>query len=163
MTRDGVLVAGSTTTWRWSNGLVATITAKEASIEVTYRYTFSEGERDVRAHVCLERTPCQLGGARVWFACPRCHRRAAILYLWGYPACRTCCRMGYPSQSEDTMARSWRRTRKIEEKLGGEFPSGKPKWMRHATYERLWDACCREEEIREQALGAFMARMPGLY
>lgn len=165
MARDGVLVGGTATTWRWSNGLLATITANEASIEVAYRYTFSEGERDVRAHVRLERTPCQFGGSRPWFACPRCHRRVAILYLWGYPACRTCCRMGYPSQSDDAIDRSWRRTRKIEARLGGEWPAvRKPKWMRHATYERLWDACCREEEIREKALVDFMAmHMPGLY
>ena len=164
MARDGVLVAGSTTTWRWSNGLLATITAREASIEVTYRYTFAEGERDVQAQVWLEQTPCQFGGSRSWFGCPRCHRRVAILYLWGYPSCRTCCRMGYPSQSEDAMARSWRRTRKIEARLGGEWPVRKPKWMRQATYERLWDACCREEEIRDNALAEFMAvHMPGLY
>ena len=160
---DGSLNAGTTTTWRWSNGLLATLAADTDHLLITYRFKFAEGEREVQSRIRLTQTPCQFGGARSWFACPRCSRRVAILYLWGYPACRTCCRMGYPSQSEDTMARSWRRTRKIEEKLGGEFPSGKPKWMRHATYERLWDACCREEEIREQALGAFMARMPGLY
>lgn len=163
MTRDGVLVPGATTTWHWSNGLLVTISANEASIELAYRYTFAEGERDVRAPVRMERTPCRFGGSRSWFNCPRCNRRVAMLYLWGYPACRTCCRMGYPSQSEDAIDRSWRRTRKIEERLGGEWPARKPKWMRQTTYDRLWEAGCREEEIRNEELLAFMARMPGLY
>ena len=166
MARDGVLVAGSTTTWRWSNGLLATITAREASIEVTYRYAFTEGERDVQAQVWLEQTPCQFGGSRTWFGCPRCRRRVAILYLWGYPRCRTCCRMGYPSQSEDATGRSWRRTRKIETKLAGgasDWNYRRPKGMRKATFERLREAYWREEEIRDQALMAFMATRPGLF
>lgn len=166
MARDGVLVGGTATTWRWSNGLLATITANEASIELAYRYTFTEGERNVQAHLRMERTPCQFGGARVWFACPRCHRRVAILYLWGYPACRTCCRMGYPSQSDDATGRSWRRTRKIETKLAGgasEWNYRRPKGMRKATFERLREAYWREEEIRDHALVEFMARMLGLY
>lgn len=163
MAREGVLVDGTTTTWRWSNGLLATLAAETDHLLITYRYTFTEGEREVQTRIRLMQTPCEFGGARSWFACPRCNRRVAILYLWGYPACRTCCRMGYPSQSEDAIGRSWRRTRKIEERLGGEWPAPRPKWMRRATYERLWDACCREEEIREQALVAFIERMPGLY
>lgn len=160
MTRDGVLVTGATTTWRWSNGLQVTISAIEANIELAYRYTFAEGERDVRAHVSMERTPCRFGGSRSWFACPRCNRRVAILYLWGYPACRACCRMGYPSQSEDAIDRSWRRTWKIETKLAGgasDWNYRRPKGMRKATFERLREAYWAEEEIRDQALMAFMA------
>lgn len=163
MARDGLLITGATTTWRWSSGLLATMAVQETAIALDYLFEFIEGERRVQSHVRLERTPCQFGGSRVWFACPRCHRRVAILYLWGYPACRTCCRMAYPSQSDDAIDRSWRRTRKIEARLGGEWPVvRKPKWMRHATYERLWEACCREEEIRERAIQHFIeTRMPG--
>ncbi len=163
MARDGVLTTGATITWRWSSGLLATMAVQETAIALDYLFEFIQGERRVHSHVRLERTPCQFGGSRVWFACPRCHRRVAILYLWGYPACRTCCRMAYPSQSEDAIDRSWRRTRKIEERLGGEWPARKPKWMRQTTYDRLWEAGCREEEIRNEELLAFIARTPGLY
>jgi hypothetical protein len=75
--------------------------------------------------------------------------------------------MGYPSQSEDTMARSWRRTRKIETKLAGgarEWNYRRPKGMRKATFERLREAYWREEEIRDRALADFIAvYMPGRY
>ncbi len=166
MARDGVLTTGATITWRWSSGLLATMAVQETAIALDYLFEFIQGERRVHSHVRLERTPCQFGGSRVWFACPRCHRRVAILYLWGYPACRTCCRMGYPSQSDDATGRSWRRTRKIETKLAGdarEWNYRRPKGMRKATFERLREAYWREEEIRDHALVEFMARMPGLY
>ena len=163
LARADSLVAGTTTTWQWTNGLLATIEARPYDLRVTYRYTFAEGEREVGQSIQIQKTPCHLGGSRPWFTCPRCYRKVAILYLWGWPRCRTCCRMAYPSQSEDATARSWRRTRKIEKKLGAEFPAPKPKWMRRATYERLWEAGCHEEEIREEALAAFMARIPGLF
>ena len=163
LARNGTLNAGAVTTWKWNNGLLATIEARPYDLLVRYRYAFADGEREVSQTIQIQKTPCQLGGSRPWFACPRCQRKVAILYLWGWPRCRTCCRMAYPSQSEDAIGRSWGRTRKIEKKLGAEFPAPKPKWMRRATYERLWDAACREEEIREDALVAFMARMPGLY
>jgi len=167
LARDGLLTPDRQTTWRWSNGLLATMAADTDHLLITYRFKFAEGEREVQSRIRLTQTPCQFGGARSWFACPRCSRRVAILYLWGYPACRTCCRMGYPSQSEDTMARSWRRTRKIETKLAGgarEWNYRRPKGMRKATFERLREAYWREEEIRDNALAEFMAvHMPGLY
>lgn len=166
LARDGVLMPESVTTWRWSNGLVATMRAHDHELVLSYRYTFNNGERDIEARVALERMPCPYGGSRTWFGCPRCHRRVAILYLWGWPGCRTCTRMAYPSQSEDAMGRSWRRTRKIETKLAGgagEWNYRRPKGMRKSTFERLREAYWREEEIRDHALVEFMARMPGLY
>ena len=165
LARDGLLTPDCQTTWRWSNGLVTTLAAHTHHLALSYRYTFAEGPRDVQSNVVLEKTPCQFGGTRTWFACPRCHRRVAILYLWGWPSCRTCARMAYPSQSDDAIGRSWRRTRKIETKLAGgvgEWNYRKPKGMRRATFDRLREAYWQEELLRDDALMAFMARMPGL-
>lgn len=160
LAEGGRLGCGGSVIWKWSNGLQATIADRGEAIELAYRYPFANGERDIRAWVPIERTPCHLGGSRPWFACPRCHRRVAILYLWGYPACRSCHRMGYPSQSEGTMDRSWRRTQKIEAKLGGEWLTNpKPKWMRWATYKRLCDEACREEEVRDDEMFKFVQRL----
>ena len=166
LARDGLLTPDRQTTWRWSNGLVATLAAHTHHLALSYRYTFTEGPRDVQSNVVLEKTPCQFGGTRTWFACPRCHRRVAILYLWGWPSCRTCTRMAYPSQSEDAIGRSWRRTGKIETKLAGgadKWNYRRPKGMRRATFKRLMEAYWREDMLRDDALAAFMARMPGLY
>jgi len=162
LARERCLTFECRTTWRWSNGLVADLDVGMDRLLLTYRFQFADGERDVVQGIQIHRTRCRFGGSRPWFACPRCKRRAAILYLWGWPSCRTCARMAYPSQSEDKTGRSWRRSRKIESKLGGEFPAKKPKWMRRTTYERLWEAGMREEELRDEVLVELVARMRGL-
>ena len=46
---DGSLNAGTTTTWRWSNGLLATLAADTDHLLITYRFKFAEGEREVQS------------------------------------------------------------------------------------------------------------------
>lgn len=160
--RDGYLSGHHSMTWRWSNGAVAGLVTAPHAVTLTYRYNFIEGWRDVRQEVRLSRSHCHLGGSRPWFICPRCSRQAAILYLHGWPACRKCARLVYPSQSEDSIDRSWGRTYKILRRLGqdaDEYVPRRPKGMRRATFERLWDAWCREEEYRDDMIAAFAARL----
>ena len=162
LAREGLLAAGTGTTWKWSNGLVAAMTVRSHDLELSYRYSFSDGARTIEARVELEKTPCGFGGSRTWFTCPQCYKRVAILYLWGRPRCRGCARVAYPSQSEDATARSWRRTRKLEKRLapdGREWRYRRPKGMRLATFERLTAAYWKEEEVRDMALAAFVDRM----
>lgn len=162
LARERLLAAGTSTTWKWSNGLVAAVTVHSHDLALSYRYSFSDGDRNIEVRIELETTPCGFGGSRTWFACPRCHKRVAILYLWGWPRCRVCARMAYPSQSEDAIARSWRRTRKLEKKLapdGGEWSYQRPTGMRLATFERLTGAYWKEEDLRDMALADFVARM----
>ncbi len=154
--------AAATVSLTWPNG--GSIQAHVAGDTVTlaYRFKFAEGWRDISQRVGIERTPCHYGGARPWFRCPRCHRRAAALYLRGWPGCRKCSRLVYPSQSDDALGRSWRRTRKLERRLSGgaeEWNYRRPKGMRQATFERLADAYWREEEWRDKELALFVARM----
>lgn len=85
-------------------------------------------------------TPCNLGGLRTWFLCPRCSRRCAILYP---DLCRLCVDGRYAKESmtrTDRMADEafkWRH--RLGQTSGGIvalFPT-KPKWMRWHTYLRL--------------------------
>ncbi|MDP2784897.1 MAG: hypothetical protein Q8O38_09955 [Sulfurimicrobium sp.] len=49
------------------------------------------------------------GGPRRWFACPRCDRRCAVLYLRGGAlACRQCHGLVYASQRESYASRKLR-------------------------------------------------------
>ena len=161
--RDGAFkYAAATVGLTWANG--ANIRAHVAGDSVTleYRFKFAEGWRDISKRVVIDRTPCHYGGARLWFLCPRCHRRTASLYLRGWPGCRKCSRLVYASQSDDALARSWRRTRKLERRLSGgagEWDYRRPKGMRLATFERLREALWREEEFRDVAMALFVARM----
>jgi hypothetical protein len=106
--------------------------------------TGEEGWIEIAERVPLVHTAQPFGGERLWFACPECGRRCAVLYGGRRFLCRCCVGLPYTSQSEAAPDRLRRRARLIRERLGGsdyanlslDFPP-KPKWMRWATYERL--------------------------
>ncbi len=97
------------------------------------------------SRVLLARTPCTLGGERVWFICPnhRCNRRSAYLYLAGGTlACRTCLDLGYASQRKRAPQRDIEKARHLRRRLGGSdditqpLPQ-KPPGMHSKTYAAL--------------------------
>lgn len=130
---------------------------------VTLRFAMTTGEqrRDVAQRISLDRVACRFGGWRQWFRCPCCERRVALLYLrWGRFACRACQRVVYASQSEDELARTWRKQSRLEARLGDHW--SRPKGMRLRTYERLFAAVLACEEKREGALAVLVERLfPG--
>ena len=164
--RSGRVWPGSSFTRIWTRnsehtGTIGVNVPNVNSVHLNYR------RNDEPMHVALklERTACHFGGTRLWFNCPRCIRRVAIVYLASVPGCRRCLRLKYQSQSNDFLDRSWGRTQRILKKLGrdiDEFPK-RPKGMRGSTYEHLYDAWCREEEFRSAALETFMAEHHNLF
>jgi hypothetical protein len=97
----------------------------------------------VEQTVSFDLTPCNYGGHRTWFLCPRCWKRVAVLYGAGkYFLCRHCYDLTYSSQQENRADRLMRKARKIRERMGGgaslidPFPD-KPKNMHWKTYWRL--------------------------
>ena len=114
-----------------------------------------------RTVIALERTPCNFGGARVWFQCPnaRCGRRAAVLYLADEIKCRKCGRLKYESQYDSRFKRNLRKSRIIRWQLGGSanllepFPQ-RPKGMRWARYASLYDRAARAETLCFSAIGS---------
>jgi hypothetical protein len=111
--------------------------------------------------VWLQYTPCYLGGERMWLRCPGCANRCAVMFLRaGRFACRKCQQLVYPSQSEDTLARSWRGQQKLEQRLGDEWE--RPKGMHHKTHERIVDRLQHYTQARENALALFIGQMMGI-
>lgn len=110
LARMGWLPGGASAQVRWSSGASIGYRVNEdaSAIVLLYSYGFSDGRRDIAQSVSIERKPCRFGGSRPWFCCPRCWRRVAIIYLHGWPSCRRCARLVYPSQAEDATSRSWR-------------------------------------------------------
>lgn len=83
-----------------------------------------------------------------------------MLYLRsGRFACRHCQRVSHASQSEDALARLWRKQSKIEARLGDYWR--RPKGMRRRTYDLLVAALVHYEELRETALGALIVDLFG--
>ena len=113
----------------------------------------------------LTYTQPHLGGERVWFLCPSCERRVAILY--GGPfRCRTCWGISYQSQRDAPMMRNIRREQKYRMRVGGSenlvepFPV-RPKGMHRRTYLRIRAKATRLERQRYGALAALLIRGPG--
>jgi hypothetical protein len=139
MRRQGLLRPNRTGSLNWTyNGEPAgDIRYSCHADRIVFNYRFRSGGGDwepVEQVVYFDRTPCHIGGDRLWFRCPYCHRRCDVLAIADkYPACRKCYRLPYRSQCEDCLGRLQRRQEKLEAMLWGD----KRKWWRKAKRERL--------------------------
>ena len=159
--RAGTLHEGYSGSWSWHRGGEHTGSIGY-SIEgacAVLRYV-ADGVT-ITERVTLERTPCHFGGARRWFRCPRCASRVAVLYMRaGRFACRHCQTVAYASQSEDSIARGWRKQSRVEARLADYWR--RPKGMHRRTHERLMQCILECEGTRERALCAFVEKMGAL-
>lgn len=159
--RERLLRPGASCTWAWHAdgeplGSIG-IGAEAGALSLTYTLNGAP----VHQRVAIHRTPCNYGGSRPWFACPRCARRVGVLYLRSGFACRRCSRVVYASQSEDALGRTWRKQQRAEARLGERWQ--RPKGMHRTTYERLLNRIMECEQRRDDALCDFAVRhFPGL-
>lgn len=157
--RRGMLSSGGSFTWSWNrggepSGRIGVTVNPQSAVSLDYTITQDGEARSINDRVSLIYKPCNFGGARPWFGCPRCACRVAVLYLRaGRFACRHCQRVAYSSQSDDVMASMWRKQRRIEATIGENWQ--RPKGMRHRTFERLLDRLANYERRREEALLEF--------
>jgi len=125
---------------------------KENSMVLIYKHRQRDGEwEEVEQIIPFDWTSCHFGGKRIWFKCPFCKRRVAIIYGTGkYFACRKCNNLTYQSCNEPDFQRMLDKAYKLKEKLGGEagletlMPS-KPKGMHKKTYQKLLEEIERLE------------------
>ncbi len=147
------------TSWHWTNtysgeevGSIG-IVGWQTHLELRY----SVNDTPVNERVEITHTACTFGGTRPWLRCPRCTRRAGVLYLRGGRfICRRCGNVAHTSQSEDAMGRAWRRQRKLETRLCENW--ARPKGMHHRTRAEIVERIIDCEMVREDALAAYMAR-----
>lgn len=102
LARAGGLVPGKSATVTWDGA--ASITTEvpfDAPDVVTLAYsvrTSTESRVSINEQIPVLTTPCTFGGTRVWFACPGCGTRRAVLYaLGGLFRCRTCHHIAHAS------------------------------------------------------------------
>lgn len=108
-----------------------------------YRFRRGRGEWEpVTQTVYLDSTPCNYGGVRKWFLCPRCDRRVGI--LCGYDKlflCRHCYQLPYRSQNEGYMDRLISKKHKLGERIFEDYDGDgwrKKKGMHQSTFDRLY-------------------------
>lgn len=142
--KPGYLVNARSFTWKWTCEGDVTGTIGVTAFSDSLRLNYSIGGHDASQTIWTRSTPCHYGGSRLWFACPACHDRAAVLYLRsGRFACRQCQRVSYRSQSGSAIDRVCARFHRLDALA----MAPKPKWQRKATRQRLWD---RYEVASEQ-------------
>src|SRR5690606_34688539 len=123
MRRKGMLYAGGRGSLNWTRGNEPAgdirYSCHAHHIVFHYRYRAGGDEwQSVDPVVNFDRTPCHIGGERLWFICPNCRRRCEVLCLAGkWPACRKCYRLPYRSQCESPLDRLRRRQDKREAML----------------------------------------------
>lgn len=159
LARENMLCSGSWR-WQWTNTetgeVVASIGITGAAHGITLDYAVNG--TPITTSIGITHTACTYGGGRSWFSCPRCHSRAAVLYLrQSRFACRACHRLVYASQSEDVMARMWRKQAKLEARLGPNW--SRPKGMHRSTHETIMGKVWGCEDTREDALMTFCERL----
>ena len=87
-------------------------------------------------------TPCNFGGWRVWFVCPKCNKKVAVIYTAKNIACRHCYDLKYASQSMNDFDRGVRLIDKLRKRLRwpagfGHGTFGKAKHMHRKTFYQL--------------------------
>ena len=113
---------------------------------VRYQFTVHADRLHVTSHrltVYLDRTACHYGGERLWFKCPACSTRVAVLYDVNQTfRCRQCHGIVHQSKRENEADRALRKALKVRDRLRA--PSDlsepiyhKPKGMHWKTFERL--------------------------
>lgn len=140
----GYLVDGHSFAWQWSRDKEVTanisVWVRVDSIQLGYAL---QGQ-DASQTILTTTTPCRYGGARTWFQCPCCSKRAAVLFMRARRfACRQCQKVSYASQSGS----AYDRANTQYYKLNALIEAGKPKWQRWATFDRLQD---RFERVSEE-------------
>ncbi len=138
--RDGLLEGSGTVTWSRGNRVTGSVFVQGHGHGVRLSYTSGDGAIDET--VRLTRTPCHFGGVRIWFSCPGCGRRVAILYGGRHFRCRKCHDLRYESQRSNRMFKVISKLQKIRRKLRASpdisrpFPD-RPRYMHRRTYTQL--------------------------
>lgn len=175
--RDGALRAGAVCSIGWGEGqtIMTAMNRHGDCLTLDYR-TKRYGDTEWTPHtfcVWLDWTPCHYGGERIWFRCPRCQSRRAVLFMAsGVFRCRGCHDLAYQSTREDAIDRAGRRITTLQRKLKAAPGSmwwtipEKPAGMHWQTYDRLASelriAIARRDALFGAALDALEARTVAL-
>jgi len=159
LNRAGCLKPGISAITSWTRNGIADGSVRHVAradgLVLSYSWrAYDDPPEAVCAFVPIIWTPCNFGGQRPWFACPRCGRKVAKLYGVGRRfLCRHCHRLPHASQSEDEIGRSFRRADRIRRRIDpdssrGDFPR-RPKGMWRRTYDRLLAELIAAEDAAE--------------
>ncbi len=109
---------------------------------LTLQYLY--GEKKVQQRIPVSWTPCNYGGKRIWFTCPHCWGRCAVLYEMGqHYGCRKCAGVVHKSNAQDDIKRKINKAARLRVKIGAlpapayDLPKYKPIHMHYRTWKQI--------------------------
>ncbi len=142
--RKNLLIPGARLNIEWSKGGIVQSSIKALIYEdyLTLQYTYNKTE-NVSQKIYFTYTPCNYGEKRVWFSCPFCGKRCAVIYSGGkHFACRACCDLTYAICNKHPRDRPLIKANKLRKIIGASpgmvnpLPE-KPKGMHQKTWTRI--------------------------
>ena len=137
--------------WRWKDGTTVSVLFSQDMATVETRVP---GRAIDPTDVELDATPLHFGGHRIWWRCPCCRGRVAVIYWqcrrW---QCRRCADLVHKSTRQAGVFRAYAKVNRIQRELGWGggmlSPMGtRRKGMHWSTYARLM------QELTEASLVA---------
>lgn len=113
-------------------------------LKLVFKYRRNnEDWQPVEQKIWFDRTPCNYGGERLWFNCPECASRVAVLCLErSLFLCRHCHQLPYSSQQEGSIDRIVNKKHKLGERIFEHYEYGngwgKRKGMHQKTFDKLF-------------------------
>jgi len=171
--RNKLLKPGATGSLQWSSRGQSRgnlhFTYQQDYLQLNYRYKTGGDEwKPVEEFICFDWTPCNYGGDRLWFKCPHCSRRVAILYGYGVRfLCRHCYKIPYSSQQEGRIDRAIGQKHKLGARTFEHYEHGegwgKPKGMHWKTFNRLKERYWHYESAVNNEISNYLERTKGLF
>jgi len=166
--QQGRLRPGYAGTWFWTCGDRKTgeisYWVETDRLVLAYRIKIGGEWESIKEPVWFDRTPCNYGGERLWFRCPNCGRRVAVLGLYGSRfVCRHCHGLPYGSQQEGYIDRMHRKARKIRKRLAATENLMEPVWRKpKGVHQKTFDRLRQQEAAANNAATMAMARRFGV-
>lgn len=142
--KAGVFTHGYIGGWQWGNGK-SSISINTSEKQLTLSY--GSNGKSFNYPIQIDSTPCNYGGVRYWFKCPRCNGRVGKLYIDGNLLfeCRKCKKLNYATQQDNKLDSTRLVMYRIREKLKWQYDSAwmqpwhriKPKGMHYSTFDKL--------------------------
>jgi len=147
MRKQGLLKPSTMGSLRWTRGGEPNGDIRyfchQNYLQLNYHYRENGGEwQPIEQRIHFDRTPCNYGGERLWFLCPRCNRRVGVLCAYDvHFLCRHCYPLPYSSQQESRIDRIISQKHKLGERIFEYYEHGegfgKKKGMHRKTFDRL--------------------------
>ena len=163
--REKLLNPGTRITSTWSTGGNVHSRISATAFDDCLVLDYSHNGEPVKQTISFSWTQCNYGGKRIWFCCPFCGRRCAIIYGAGkYFGCRVCYNLTYESCNENKRDRRFSKADRLRRKIGAKpgafnpLPLFKPKGMHYKTWMRIRNQIQHLESIGFAELAMMLGR-----